>query len=69
VIHAALADQRTDLTRFRKSAVLHARAAVIAGAASKLGLSDDAITQMIVDGERIAFERGWHPPLGEPTHR
>jgi hypothetical protein len=63
VIHAALEDAGGDLSRFRKSAVFQARGAVIAAACSKLGLTDEAITQMIVDGEQIALQRGWHPPL------
>jgi hypothetical protein len=63
VIHAALGDPDIVLSRFRKSEVLHAQAAVIAGACSKLGLGNATITQMITDGERTAFERGWHPAL------
>jgi hypothetical protein len=63
VIHAALGDPDILLSRFHKAEVFHAQAAVIAGARSKLGLGDATITQMIIDGERTAFERGWHPPL------
>ncbi len=62
-IHVGLGHPGIDLSRFRKSAMLHARGAVIAGACSKLGMSDEVIAQMIVDGEQLAFERGWHPPL------
>jgi hypothetical protein len=36
---------------------------VAGGACLKLGLGEAAIDQMIVEGERIAFEQGWHPPL------
>ena len=62
-IHVGLGHPGIDLSRFRKSAMLHARGAVIAGVCSKLGMSDEVIAQMIVDGEQLAFERGWHPPL------
>ncbi len=37
--------------------------AVAAAACRKLSLDEAAIDQMIVEGERIAFENGWHPPL------
>jgi hypothetical protein len=28
-----------------------------------LALAEADVTQLLVEGERIAFERGWHPPL------
>jgi hypothetical protein len=63
VIHRGLGNPEVDLSQFRKLDVLHAHGAVIAAACSKLALADDAVTQMIVDGEQLAFKRGWHPPL------
>jgi hypothetical protein len=63
VIRAALGHPDIVLSCFRKSGVLHAQFAVIAASCSKLGLADAAVMQMITDGERTAFQRGWHPPL------
>lgn len=65
MILAALGDPDIALNRFRKSEMFHAQLAVVAGPCSKLGLQDAAVNQMIIEGERMAFERGWHPP---PAH-
>ncbi|MBO0786230.1 MAG: hypothetical protein J2P33_09150 [Actinobacteria bacterium] len=42
---------------------LHIRISVITLLTFKLDLDESAIDKLIIDSERIAFDRGWHPPL------
>jgi hypothetical protein len=36
---------------------------ILGYASVKLALSDDDIRNLILESERLAFERGWKPPL------
>lgn len=63
LILAAFDDQKVNLTHIPASEVLQAHGAVVIMAKLRLGLDEAAIDQMIVEGERTAFEHGWHPPL------
>ena len=49
-----------DIKPLRKLVI---RASVLALARILLDWDEAAIDQRIVEGERVAFERGWNPPL------
>lgn len=38
---------------------------MVSAAFRKLGLSQPAVDQLLVEAEDIALERGWNPPLAE----
>jgi hypothetical protein len=65
VIRSALGETDVvtyDITPGQK---YHMRIAVIAMVTQKLGFDEAGVDEMITEAERIAFERGWHPPLAE----
>jgi hypothetical protein len=63
VVRFVLGDPDVVMSHVPNSELFHAQVVVAAGACLKLGLDEAAIDQMIVEGERIALEQGWHPPL------
>lgn len=63
VVRLVLGDPDVVISHIPNSELFHAQGMAAVGACLKLGLDEAAIDQMIVEGERIAFEQGWHPPL------
>jgi hypothetical protein len=62
VIRAALGED-TAISDLRRLTLLNVRGLVTARICIVLGLGEQEVNQLIVDAERIAFERGWNPPL------
>ncbi len=63
LIRAALGDPDVVIRGIEFSNILSIHTLVLISAAQRLGMSESEITQLVVDSERIAFERGWKPPL------
>ncbi len=63
IILDALGDQNIDFTNVSVPEIPQAQCTVAAMAVRNLGLDVVDIDEMIVEGERVAFEAGWHPPL------
>lgn len=63
VIRSALGEADVIIGDITPAQRFNMRIAVTVLVTGKLGLEEAAIDQLIVDSERIAFERGWHPPL------
>jgi hypothetical protein len=54
-----------DITRGQRYVL---RGVFTAAAVGRLGIDEAAVNQLITEGERLAFERGWRPPLIKGTH-
>jgi hypothetical protein len=54
-----------DISGMRPLKIFTTRAAILAGAVLKIPLRESDVRQLILEGERIAFEQGWNPPLAE----
>ncbi|MBO0806844.1 MAG: hypothetical protein J2P32_00880 [Actinobacteria bacterium] len=63
IIRSALGEADVVIGDLTPAQKLNMRIAVTALVTGKLGLDEAAIDQLIADSERIAFDRGWHPPL------
>ena len=66
MIRDAFRDQSVDFTDISVGEIFHAQCAITVTAIRNLGLDDAAIDEMIVEGERLAFYAGRHPPLDRP---
>jgi hypothetical protein len=65
VIRSALGDADVVIGDITSAQKLHLRISVITLLTFKLDLDEPAIDKLIIDSERIASERGWHPPLAK----
>jgi hypothetical protein len=45
--------------------IFNAYVAILGYTVKKLALNEDDIRKLIIESERIAFEKGWKPPLAE----
>jgi hypothetical protein len=63
VVRVALGDRSATLDSIRPSVLLAIRDRLILVAHLKLAWSESDVDALIADAERIAFERGWKPPL------
>lgn len=63
LIRAALGDQDVVINGISTLDGFTAQAAVFVDIALRLGLDEAAIERLIARAEKIAVERGWHPPL------
>jgi hypothetical protein len=63
LIRDALGDPDVDISDINSGEILMTHGAILLYAARKLELDEPDIKQLILDGERIAFEQGWNPPL------
>lgn len=63
VIKAALGEKDVAIADIRRTDQFHIRAAVASIATRKLKFTEKDIDHLIVESERLAFERGWNPPL------
>jgi hypothetical protein len=63
IIRAAFRDRSVNYTNVSLVQMMHAQCAMASMAVLNLGLDDAAIDEMIVEGERLAFDGGRHPPL------
>jgi hypothetical protein len=63
VIRAALGETATDLSGIPRPLAFEIQIVSTGYAVRMLALAEADVTQLLVEGERIAFERGWHPPL------
>jgi hypothetical protein len=64
VIRAAL-DRNVEFEGIDNATLFTAQAASVVYAYYALHMDEHTMIQLIADGERIAFERGWKPPLAE----
>jgi hypothetical protein len=63
IIRDAFRDQNVDFANVSAGEMFHAQIAIAGMAVRNLGLDEAAIDEMIVEGERLAFDDGRHPPL------
>ena len=63
IIRDAFRDQNVDFTNVSLGEMMQAQVAIAGMAVRNLGLDEAAIDEMIVEGERLAFDDGQHPPL------
>jgi hypothetical protein len=63
IIRDAFRDKSVDFTNVSLGEMMHAQVAIAGTAVLNLGLDEAAIDEMIVEGERLAFNDGRHPPL------
>lgn len=65
VIRFALGDPDVRVGHIPTLELLLAQYVTAAEACIQLGLDEAAINQMIIEGERVAWEQGWQPPLAD----
>jgi len=63
VIRSALGETDVDISGIIPPVLMEIRGAAAAYCSFKLALPESDIVQMIAEAERMAFERGWNPPL------
>lgn len=63
LIRSAYGDQDVRLKDITPGKRFQLRSAIVALAVGKLKLGEAAIDQLIFESERVAFARGWKPPL------
>jgi hypothetical protein len=63
IIRDALRDKNVDFTNVSPGEMMHAQVAIAGMAVLNLGLGEAAIDEIVVEGERLAFDDGRHPPL------
>jgi hypothetical protein len=63
VIRAALGDTTGDLGTDVSGDAYRVRAVVAAFLSVRMSLDAAAVDEILREAERVAFERGWHPPL------
>jgi hypothetical protein len=67
VICAALGEKDVDLEGITPGQKYLMRCAVVTLVCGKLRLSEADVDQLITDAEKIAFKRGWKPPLADSS--
>lgn len=54
-----------DISGIGRMKIFTTHGAILGYAIRKLALSEPDIRKLILESERIAFEKGWNPPLAE----
>src|SRR5260370_5574589 len=63
LIRAALGDQDVVISDIQPMGVFNIHVAITAEATRRFELGKDDIERLVLESERIPFERGWNPPL------
>jgi hypothetical protein len=63
IIRDAFRDKNVDFSNVSLGEMMNAQVAIAGMAVLNLGLGEAAIDEIVVEGERLAFEDGRHPPL------
>jgi len=69
LIRNALGESEIEVSKIDSGQRFVLRALAAATAAYILDLDEAAVDEIITDSERIAFERGWKPPLVRRDNR
>lgn len=63
VIRSALGERDVDISDLRRMSLLNMRTIVFVRICIKLDLDERGVDLLIAEAERVAFKRGWDPPL------
>jgi hypothetical protein len=67
LIRAALGEADVSVTDISTKEKFYAGSLVVGFLAAQLELDEAGIGRLVREAERIAFDRGWHPPLARRT--
>lgn len=65
LIRYALGDRNVDISGIKPDEMFGILGVVLGSVVHKLGITQEEIRKMIIDGENTAFDQGWKPPLAE----
>jgi hypothetical protein len=63
LVRMALGDPDVVVDNISFTDTFHTQAGVALHVVQKLDLDPPEVRQLVIDGERLAFKRGWNPPL------
>jgi hypothetical protein len=65
LIRYALGDRDVDISGIKPDEMFGILGIVLGTVVHRLGIAQDEIRKMVLDGESAAFDQGWKPPLAE----